>query len=291
MPDDRRVALVVSLGPGIAVPDVIGMRRPSAIVTVERSGLIARVIGYGTSVGIPRGWVIDTEPPPGSSAPPGSIIGLVVSGGRPPGVPALAAMGGGEAKRVLRAMGLDYVIGAKRFSSSIPRGCIVEQTPAGGSDRPADGRVYVVLSLGCGVVMPDLSGLNEAGAHRSLERAGLRVKVERRYSETPAGTVIGWQPGAGRMLPSGGVATLVVSAGPEPSGGGDGLLRVETAPAELDVWVYVDGEGPLGKTPATIRMSAGSHRLVLYAPDRGGRDNIHVAVRPGETVVIERSLR
>jgi beta-lactam-binding protein with PASTA domain len=291
LPEDGEVTLALSLGPGLSVPDVFGMPQDHAMLAIEGSGLVGEVAGSAVSIGIPRGFILDVEPPPGARLPRGAVVGVVVSSGEPPPVPTVIGLSGAEAKQVVRAVGLEYAIGGKAFSTSVARGYVLRQEPLGGGDRPADGRVRVVLSLGRGVLVPDVSGLGEAGGRRSLERADLTAKVSRRRSAAPAGRVIGSEPEAGRRLPRRGVVTLVVSVGPEPAVEGCGFLRVETEPSELDVWVYVDGEGPRGQTPATLRVSPGHHRLILYAPDRGGRDNIHVAVRPGETLAIRRSFR
>ncbi|GAA2702420.1 PASTA domain-containing protein [Micromonospora olivasterospora] len=67
------------------------------------------------------------------------------------------------------------------------------------------------------VPMPPLVGLSRADAERILDELGIDHRVETRASDRPAGTVIETEPEAGRLVPAGQEAVLVVAAPPAPT--------------------------------------------------------------------------
>ncbi|HUF84069.1 MAG TPA: PASTA domain-containing protein, partial [Acidimicrobiia bacterium] len=63
---------------------------------------------------------------------------------------------------------------------------------------------------------PSLVGLTQKDAADRASQAGVRMEVEERTSDDPAGFVIEQSPGPGEWLRDGGTVTVVVSRGPPP---------------------------------------------------------------------------
>ena len=65
------------------VPDVRGRSEADALAALQSAGFRGHVAGE-TSSQLPEGTVVTTQPGPGSRAPSGSSVGLIVSSGAPP---------------------------------------------------------------------------------------------------------------------------------------------------------------------------------------------------------------
>ena len=106
------------------------------------------------------------------------------------------------------------------YSSSVPYGSIISQTPAGGAERKiySDGepcKLTLVVSLGKEMVtMRDYSGTCARDAELELRNNACSVVVLEEFSETvEGGKVISTEPRAGEMLEAGGSVRLYVSKG------------------------------------------------------------------------------
>ena len=106
------------------------------------------------------------------------------------------------------------------YSSTVPYGSIISQTPAGGAERKiySDGepcKLSLVVSLGKEMVtMRDYSGTCARDAELELRNNACSVVVLEEFSKTvEGGRVISTEPKAGEMLEAGGVVTLYVSMG------------------------------------------------------------------------------
>jgi membrane peptidoglycan carboxypeptidase len=96
----------------------------------------------------------------------------------------------------------------------------LEGTPA--TPFPAPDQRLLRVEAQAGV--PNVWGRSVAEARAMLEQAGYRVVVRDRAgfsSSVPPGNVAWSEPRGGTRLPPGSPVTIVVSAGPEPSGGGN----------------------------------------------------------------------
>jgi hypothetical protein len=93
-----------------------------------------------------------------------------------PGVPSVAGLTLGEASLLLAEHGLR--IDAKRFeeSESVPVGRIVRQDPLPGAERVGD-VIFVTVSRGTVVRVPDIVTLPVEEARRIIEDLGLRLEV------------------------------------------------------------------------------------------------------------------
>jgi len=181
-----------------------------------------------------------TEPPPPPPPPPeerrfftrGRIILLALILLALAGVAAyLLLSGGGSAPQVL----VPTVIGKKEEKATtlleqagfqvapreIPRadtppGTVIEQDPTAGSEAADGSTVTITVSTGLGkAIVPDVKGMDLAGARKEIEDAGFKTDVTQQHSNrVKKGVVIGTAPPAGTHLERKETVTIQVSSGP-----------------------------------------------------------------------------
>ncbi len=128
--------------------------------------------------------------------------------------PKLTGMDIDSAQAVVEVVGLKLRKTGDVYSSSIPAGRIVSQSPLADEKLNAGGVIEIQVSLGKETVrVPEVTEMTEGQARRLLENAGLTVgAVEEEESETlPRGMVIASKPPAGTDMPRGSAVGLVVS--------------------------------------------------------------------------------
>jgi penicillin-binding protein 1A len=145
------------------------------------------------------------SPSPSESTPewvelPGNLVGMDVA----------------RATSLLKDLGLNVSTQAQDDDS--PKGTVVNVSNQG--RVPAGSSITLWVSTGQsaepeGVAVPDVNGQNVFAAQNQLRRVGLQVSTVEEYSDQPAGTVIGMDPGAGNTVDDGSTVTITVSRGPE----------------------------------------------------------------------------
>ena len=158
---------------------------------------------------VPLGKVISTDPSAGTSLKPGASVDLVISRGKRPielkdwtGKDAQKAMAWADRKGLEPATSSD-------FSTSVPEGRVISQSPDTGSLFAGD-RVSFVVSQGPElVVIP--RGLRASGveaATRTLKDLGFKVEVRESSGYLGLGFVYSVDPSEGTALPVGSTVTL-----------------------------------------------------------------------------------
>jgi eukaryotic-like serine/threonine-protein kinase len=175
------VTLVVSDGPKtVKVPDLAGYRLDKARTVLKESGLEPGMVTRRFDEGVPRGFVIGTEPASGTERHAGSAIALTVSKGSPVDVPDVTGEDLEEARADLTEAGLKVKAATGRVNSEFDAGQVALQTPVAGK-RAAEGDT-VTLTVSKGPVMvevPDVTGDSVDDAKRTLEDAGFEVDEDR----------------------------------------------------------------------------------------------------------------
>ncbi|MBA2326107.1 MAG: serine/threonine protein kinase [Actinobacteria bacterium] len=117
-----------------------------------------------------------------------------------------------------------------------PNGATLPIAPELIADRPPGSRravpivvggiVALVLAIATALLLarpgaattaaPSLVGLTQESAANRASESGVRMEVEQRVSDDPAGFVIEQSPGPGEWVRDGGTVTVVVSRGPPP---------------------------------------------------------------------------
>jgi beta-lactam-binding protein with PASTA domain len=196
----------------VTVPDVVGDDVGDAMRELATNGLTGQVVRIASNR--PREEVIRQRPRAGAAIERGGRVALVVSEGPPTArVPDVVGLPLADAFRRIEAAQLRPQ--ARRVFSSRPRGRVVRQRPAAGTELEREQVVSLTVSRGRErVAAPALVGLREAQAGTRLRSAGLKANAVRVASSEPAGTVVAQNPTAGERVPRGSAVRINVSRGP-----------------------------------------------------------------------------
>ncbi|HSL12055.1 MAG TPA: Stk1 family PASTA domain-containing Ser/Thr kinase [Actinomycetota bacterium] len=207
------VVLVPSLGaPPVDVPELIGLTLEKA-----RDELGEAKLSLGEDVReayhdtIPEGHVMRQSAPPGSSAPQGSDISVVISKGHAPvDVPSVVGMTAERATKVLRNAGF-VVEEASDFSGKVEKGLVLSVTPDQGTSAPYASTVSITVSLGPErFPAPSFVGLSRAEAQTLADRWGLNVAFLA-VPGTDGSNVLSQLPPAGTTVDYGQTITLYMA--------------------------------------------------------------------------------
>jgi len=193
------VTLTVSRGPErYGVPRLVGRTQAEAEQRVTDARLTVGKVSKAFSETVPQGQVISTTPAANTSVKRASPVSLVISAGRQPIT--VTDWTGRPAQQAVAAMTTAKLrVDATRqdWNDTVPKGSVISQSPTGGTLYRGD-LVTLVVSRGPRlVVVPNVVGLQERPARKTLEGLGFTVKVERalggffrtvRLQSVPAGT-------------------------------------------------------------------------------------------------------
>lgn len=134
-------------------------------------------------------------------------------------VPNLLGMTEDEAKAALKKKNLGYSIAGREESDKYAAGEIMEQSEKANSKVEKNTEIKVVISTGKAkktVSVPDVKGMSEDDAQKTLENLNLVVEAQAQNNDTVAsGKVISTDPVAGTQLTEGSKVTMYVSLGIE----------------------------------------------------------------------------
>lgn len=142
------------------------------------------------------------------------LAGKFASRGNVPNVIGLRA---DSAEAVLQAAGFDFEwVTEGRYSSEVPEGAALGQTPTAGREAKLGRTVFLTKSRGLREVeVPDLRGKSRKQALMSIERAGLVVgdSIPGGHVSIPLTAVIRTVPAGGSIARIGDTISIVYSAG------------------------------------------------------------------------------
>ena len=218
------VNIVVSIGapPTVPVPNVVGMAQADAQSTLISANLTVGDISQAYSDTVPSGNVISQDPAAASLAATGSAVDLTVSQGPLPQetVPNVVGMTQSSASVTLSLVYLNVGTISQQYSSTVPAGFVISQSPAAGTTLSYGSSVNLVVSIGASptAAVPYVVGMTQADAQSTLISANLTVgTITQAYSDTvPSGNVISQDPASGVSVPTGSAVDLTVSIGPQP---------------------------------------------------------------------------
>jgi len=155
VPSETSVGIVVSEGAqNVVVPGVSGQTQSQATSALKALGLGTQVVtNYSSQT--TKGQVADQFPSAGTAVPPGTIVGLVVSGGPIPSgnstatvsVASVVGMTSSSAETALKNQGLKPV--AVQWSGTgQPANQVVGQVPDSGAVVPKNSSVLIFVSNG-----------------------------------------------------------------------------------------------------------------------------------------------
>lgn len=206
----RSVVLVVSKGQDlVTVPNVAGRSLDEARAAVQDARLTLGAAEERFSETVPIGQVVSTEPQAGKQAKAGSPVAYVVSKGREP-YPVTDWTGKplAEARQVLDPKGIRAQV-SEEFSTDVPKGSIIKQSPTSGTLYRGDQLAFTVSKGPDLVRVPDVYGKPESEAIALLKAAGFQVNVDR-IALGILKVARSTEPAGGTQAPRGSTITLSV---------------------------------------------------------------------------------
>ncbi len=207
------VTVVVSIGPEeFGVPNLIGENVDIARGRIEAQGFIVGTIEYVFTEDIDENLVMAQAPSSGTTAPPDTLVNLVVSSG-PSSivVPDVSGKSADTAVLELTREGFKNIETQEAFSPDVLAGFVVETNPASGQAIPRDATVIVIVSKGPEpVVVPDLTGMSTNEAQQALNSLGLLLIVSEETIEVPISSGL-----LGNVAEQAPTATTTVEVGSE----------------------------------------------------------------------------
>jgi beta-lactam-binding protein with PASTA domain len=205
----------INSGQFTQTPAVLDKTENEATEILDDAGLDVQITN-DYSERVERGRVIDTNPDPGDRIRKTGTVTVVVSRGPEIiRVPDLAGTPLAEAKRKLKAAGLEAGDVKQEFSDETKRGSVIGTKPDAGTKQRPGSRVALAVSKGTPVDVPDVVGDDEGSAQQELREAGFEVRTEgeRVFSEEDEGKVARQSPGEGSTLGEGDTVTITISKG------------------------------------------------------------------------------
>jgi eukaryotic-like serine/threonine-protein kinase len=203
---------------GRTVPDVVGLRQSAAVETLAEAGY-RNVEARRTPSTEERGIVIDQDPDAGTRLRRNQTVQIVVSRGPEvvttvetvtESVEVVAVpdvLGDDHVAAGATIDGIDLIADSFPVESGEPRGTVVAQDPAGGSEVSPGTHVRLAIALGSGErptgAVPDVTGLNELEARATARESGFTVRTIERPAPTSEerGEVILQRPAPGTTVP------------------------------------------------------------------------------------------
>jgi len=194
----------------VRVPDLASQSVEQAEQSLRQLGLRLSRSGERFDLAVPRGLVLQQDPPAQSAVRSGRRVSVVVSLGEEfSSVPQLFGISLRGARILIERIGL-AVGGVTRASSEdVGEGLVVATDPPAESVLPRQAPVGLLVSTGSAAesfVMPELLGRDLLAVRRQLEALGFRVLSPEGTSAR--GMIIVQQPAPGSRVDPGTVVTL-----------------------------------------------------------------------------------
>ena len=212
----------LTVGPGrrVPVPNIVGMSEDQAQLALEKQGLDWGTPTRAYSDTVPAGSVVSCQPKVGQKVGLGQAVTAVISRGvETKTVPDVVGKTKDQASAVIKGAGLTLGDVTEQYSASVDSGKVISSDPKAGKVIEHTAKISIVVSKGKEpATIPDVTGMSEDEAKKTLEDAGLKKgKVSKDYSDSVAkGNVISSSPIAGASgYYKGDSVDLTVSKGPE----------------------------------------------------------------------------
>lgn len=142
------VKITVSKGAArFAVPNVVGKSETSARTTLNSKGLKVSV-SYAKNSSIAEGTVISQNPESGN-VKSGDTVKMTVSSGKPSySVANVVGKTQSDAEKALKNQGFEVSVSYGDYSSSVPYGSVLSQSPSAGSSQIEGSTIHITLSKG-----------------------------------------------------------------------------------------------------------------------------------------------
>lgn len=206
--------VLVMKGREIVMPDLTGLDKEDAIITLNRIGLNIGEIRSVPDPEIPADRVVAQYPRPGRRVKPGRKVDLDISAGAGKvRIPNLEGLPLTSAITTLERSGFTVARIDSIRSATIPAGRVVAISPPPGSEVRPGSEVIVAISTKTGTFpMPNLIGLNIETARGIIVSYGLCPgQIKPAASTEPTGTIIFQYPEEGMTVAPGDTVSLIIA--------------------------------------------------------------------------------
>jgi serine/threonine protein kinase/beta-lactam-binding protein with PASTA domain len=226
---NRKIALVMAIavgatgwyvliGPGsrVVVPTTVGASQNEVTAALTPLGLTSVVVERRFSEEIPVGRVIETIPEAGGRVDQNAAVKLILSKGPERfTLPLVKGLTPVVARRLISKMPLSLQANAEEFSSTIPKGYVIDSNPPSGEKVKRGAMVVLRISKGLEqIALASYVGKSADQALNELQEAGFKVVSTYAYSETRLpGEVVSQTPPGGGTADKGADVALVISKG------------------------------------------------------------------------------
>ena len=204
------VNLVVSKGAErYTIPALISLTPEAAVNLLAKSPLKVGEITEVFNAKVPKGFVISSNPAPGTRVKRETIVDMVVSKGIETfSLASLVGTNGEQALNELTEAGFNVTV-TYAFDEKVMPGEVISQNPAASAALPKGAAVEIFVSKGSAFVyIPNVMRFTQARATALLEDLGLKVVVKK-VTRT-AKLVIGIDPKVDAKVKRGSTVTLTV---------------------------------------------------------------------------------
>lgn len=205
------VKLIISKGPErFVLPSVAGLTPEAAQNLIAKLPLVIQPLAKEFSATVPKGYVIDSNPPTGEKVKRGSSVIIRVSKGiEQIALASYVGKSSDQALNELQDAGF-AVTSTYEYSETRLAGEVVSQKPAGGGTADKGSKVSLVISKGTAYAyIPNLFSIDETKAVAALKDLDLKVVVKK-IGKKAVKKVTNVSPKVGSKVKRGSTVTITV---------------------------------------------------------------------------------
>ena len=205
------VKLIISKGPErYLLPSIAGLTPDAAAKVLAKFPLSLQANSEEFSAKVPKGYVIDSNPPAGEKVKRDAIVVIRVSKGiEQIALTSYIGKSSDQALNELQSAGFN-VVSTYGFSETQLAGEVISQKPAGGGTADKGAKVTLVISKGTQFAyIPNLFSIEEGKAVQSLKDLDLKVVVKK-IGKKSVKKVTSISPKVGSKVKRGSTVTITV---------------------------------------------------------------------------------
>jgi beta-lactam-binding protein with PASTA domain len=185
-------------------------------------------------------------------------------------VPDVVSMTQVSASTAVTSARLNVGVVTTEWSSTVPTGTVISQSPAGGAPALSETTVNLVVSKGVPVTVPNVVSMTQTAATAAITGLGLKVAATTAFDSSPAGSVMSQSPVGDTQAIAGSTVSIVISSGPMPASfSSDSRTVPITTTGQALLIAFATADGPNG--PQTLTVSGGG--LVWTRVQRANNQN------------------
>ena len=194
------------------VPKVVGLHSDAAELSIKHAGLKYNEEDRVFADSVARGIVLSQSKKANQQVRRGTVIDVIVSKGLPIKLPDITGKDKVKATDILEEKQLVLKVEKSEYSDTVKKGRIISQNPAAGTECEQTQIITVVLSKGIKLVeVPNVVGLTQEDAEKSLGKAGLKIETEYINSASSPGIVIAQAEDAGSKVEKNSTVLISIS--------------------------------------------------------------------------------